>query len=243
MKPGFLLGVFLFLAPFAQAQFSDSITHQVRLSAAGNLNRSTNVTAYLLTNDARFSVRNKRTTLNTAATWLYGEQGSTLTNNDFSTTADFNLYRDSSKLYYWALANYVTSYSLKINNQLQTGLGAAYNFLNNATAWLNLSEGVLYETSSLATGDPSRDKYQTLRNSLRLSYRFALQKAVTFSGANYYQQAFSDGSDNIVRTSNSLSVKLSSWISVGATLTYNRFRRTNTENMLITYGIVAEKFF
>lgn len=240
----FVLILFFFFCSFAaQAQFSDSVANYVRLSAAGNLNRSNGSTAYLLTNEARYSRKNRHTTLNTLATWLYGEQGGSLTNNDFLTTADFNLYRDSSKLYYWALANYTTNYSLKINNQLQSGLGAAYNFVNTANAWLNLSDGILYETSSLTTNEPAGDQYQTLRNSLRLSYRFVLNKAVTFSGANFLQQALGNAGDYIVRTNNSVAVRLNKWISFAGTLSYNQFRRTGRENLLFTYGLVAEKYF
>lgn len=238
---GFVL--FLFCGLAADAQFSDSVTHYVRLSAAGNINRSNRARAFLLNNDARFSIKNKRTTLNTVATWLYGEQGSSLTNNDFTTTADFNFYRDSSKLYYWALANYTASYSLRIRNQIQSGLGLAYNFVNTTNAWLNLSEGVLYETSRLSTNDASLNRYHTARNSLRLSYKFVINKNVNVSGANFFQQAFGNGADHILRLNNSLAVKLNKWISITATINYNQYKRTGAENLLFTYGVVAERFF
>lgn len=243
MRGLFIICFFLLRSLCSSAQFSDSITHYFRVAASGNLNRSNNATAYLLSNEARYSVRKKRTTLNTVATWLYGEQGSRLTNNDFVATADFNLYRDSSNLYYWALANYTTSYSLKINNQVQTGLGLAYNFVNTASAWLNLSDGILYERSHLATGDPNRNQYHTFRNSLRLAYRFIIRKNLTVAGTNFLQSSLGNGNDYIVRTSNSLVLKLNQWISVGTTISYNQFKRTGTENLLFTYGIVAEKYF
>ncbi|HEV7331210.1 MAG TPA: DUF481 domain-containing protein [Flavisolibacter sp.] len=236
--------IFCFLTCFnAKAQFNDSITQHVRFSASGNLNQSNNATAYLLTNDARYSIRNKRTTLNTAATWLYGQVGDRLTNNDFTSTTDFNLYRDSSQLYYWALANFTTSFSLRIRNQIQGGVGAAYNFVNTPTAWLNLSEGILYEASHLATADPAKNQYQTFRNSLRLAYKFVIKNALTFNGTNFWQPAIGNGSDYTIRTSNSIGVKLNMWISIGTTLSYNRFNRTGAENLLFTYGLVAEKYF
>ena len=243
MRHVFVTLCFFLTSFFAQAQFNDSITQQLRFSASGNLNRSNNATAYLLTNDARYSIRNKRTTLNTVATWLYGQLGGRLTNNDFTSTTDFNLYRDSSKLYYWALTNFTTSYSLRIRNQLQGGVGAAYNFVNTPTAWLNLSEGILYETSHLATADPAKNQYQTFRNSLRLAYKFVIKNALTFNGTNYWQPALGNGSDYTIRSSNSVAVKLNNWISVGTTLSYNRFNRTGSENLLFTYGLVAEKYF
>lgn len=241
---GFSLITFLLLGSFFScAQFNDTLTHYARVAASGNLNRSNNTSTYLLANEARYSVKKKRTTLNTVATWLYGEQGSRLTNNDFITTTDFNLYRDSSNLYYWALVNYTASYSLKINNQLQGGLGLAYNFVNTATAWLNLSDGILYERSRLATGDPAINQYHTFRNSLRFSYKFVIKKMVTINGTNFLQLSLTHGNDYIVRTSNSLGIKLNQWIVIGTTVSYNQFKRTGTENLFFTYGIVAEKYF
>ncbi len=234
---------FLFCGFVAQAQFSDSITHYARFSAAGDINRSNSNTAFLLNNDARFSIKNKHTTVNTAAAWLYGEQGSTLTNNDFNASADFNLYRDSSALYYWALAAYIASYSLQIRNQAQGGVGAAYNFVNTGKAWLNLSEGIFYEASHLNTIDPSNNQYQTFRNSLRLSYKFIIRNAVTVNGNNYWQPALGKQNDYSLRADNSLAVKLNKWISFAATISYNQFKRTGTENLLFTYGIVGECFF
>lgn len=234
--------VFLCRLP-AQAQFSDSVANYIRFSAAGNLNRSNSATAYLLTNEARYSRKKQNTTLNTIASWLYGEQSSNLTNNDFLATADFNLYRDSSKLYYWALANYTTSFSLKINKQLQTGLGAAYNFVNTPNAWLNLSNGILYETNRLTTNEPAGKRYRTVRNSLRVSYKFVFNKTVTLNGANFFQQALGNAGDYIIRTTNSIGIKLNKWVSFAGTLNYNQLRRTGRENLLLTYGLVTEKFF
>lgn len=227
----------------AVAQFNDSITQHIQFSASGNVNRSNNATAYLLSHAARYSIRNKRTTLNTAATWLYGQLGNRLTNNDFTSTTDFNLYPDSSNLYYWALANFTTSFSLRIRNQVQTGVGAAYNFVNTPTAWLNLSEGILYEASNLSTADPSKNQYQTFRNSLRLAYKFVVKSTVTFSGTNFWQPAFGNGDDYTIRASNSIGVKLNTWLSLATTLSFNRFNRTGAENLLFTYGLAMEKYF
>lgn len=233
----------LFFSLSSQGQFSDSVTHHLRVAASGNINRSNSAAAYLLNNDARFSIKNKRTVFNTNAVWTYGEQNATLTNNDFSSSTDFNIYPDSSKLYYWGLANYTTSFSLRIQHQVQTGLGAAYNFINRPEAWLNISDGILYETSRLTAFATASQRYHTFRNSLRLGYRFVIQGAVRVEGTNFLQQALGDAGDYILRTNNSLSVKLSSWVSIGTTLTYNQFRRTGTDNLLLTYGIIAERFF
>lgn len=243
MRCFFFTFSFLLSCIIAHTQFNDSITQHLQFSASGNVNRSNNATAYLLTNSARYSIRNKRTTLNTAATWLYGQLASRLTNNDFTTTTDFNLYRDSSRFYSWALANFSSSYSLRIRNQVQVGVGAAYNFINTSTAWLNLSEGILYEASNLSTAEPSKNQYQTFRNSLRLAYRFVVKNTVTFQGTNFWQPALGSGDDYTIRASNSIGVKLNTWISLATTLSYNRFNRTGAENLLFTYGLVLDKYF
>ena len=227
----------------AKGQFSDSVTHHLRYAASGNINRTNTTTAYLITNDARFRVRNKKTTLNTGASWVYGELGEKLTNNDFTGTVDFNLFLHGPDFYYWGLANYTISLSLRVNSQLQSGLGVAYNFVDTTNAWLNLSTGLLYETSSLRTAASGKDAYQTIRNSLRLSYRFVAGELFIFSGTNFLQNSLRDGNDYIIRTTNSLQLKLNKWISFGTTLTYNQVRRTGSENLLFSYGLTAEKYF
>ena len=241
----FIVGILLItgLQNTASAQFSDSVTHYAKLSALGNINRSNSTTAYLFTNDARFSIKNRRTTLNAGANWLYGELDQKLTNNDFTTTVDFNVYPDSSKFYFWALANFTTSYSLKIDRQFQTGLGIGYNFVNTPTSWLNVSEGILYDAAHLAISDPEKNDYKIFRNSLRLSYRFAINDRITFNGVNFLLNSFSDRDDYVLRTLNGVNLKLNSWISISSAVTYNLFKLTDSENFLFTYGIVLEKFF
>jgi hypothetical protein len=196
-----------------------------------------------LNNEARFSIRKPKTVLNTFAAWVYGEQGGRPTNNDFVSTVDFNLYNTTGNFYYWGLANYTTSLSLKINHQMQSGLGAAYNFVNTPASWINLSDGLLYETSSLSINSSGQTNYQTVRNSLRLAYRFTFGEKVTISGTNYIQNALNNGSDYLVRTNNSAGVKLNKWLSFTTAVSYNQVRRTGSENLLFTYGLTAEKYF
>lgn len=235
--------IWLALLPsFCGAQFNDSVTHHIRLTASGNINRTATGTAYLLANDARFSIRNKRTTLNTAAAWVFGKQGGILTNNDFSATADFNVYRDSSYFYYWGLGNYTTSFSLKLNRQLQAGLGAAYNLVNTPNAWLNISNGLLYENSNLVRNGAD-EAYQTVRNSFRLSYRFTLANGLTLSGANFLQNSLRNTGDYIIRTANSVGFKVNRWLAFATTLTYNEVSRTGAENLLFTYGLTLENYY
>ena len=228
---------------FSAAQFSDSLTHFARLAVSGNINRTNLSTAYLLANEARYSVKKPRTILNTAAAWVYGKQATLITNNDFTATLDFNIYNKKGNFYYWGLTNYTTSLSLQINSQLQAGLGVAYNFVNNAAAWINISDGLLYETSSIELRDDVNENYQTVRNSFRLSYRFVIKDLITINGSNYLQNSLNNRADYIIRSNNSAGIRLNKWISFATTVSYNQFRRTGTETFLFTYGLTAEKFF
>lgn len=235
---------FCWLFPFfAAAQFNDSLTHMARFSAAGNINRTNLATSYLLNNEVRYSVKKPRTVLNTSAGWIYGQQGDILTNNDVNTSLDFNLYNQRGNFYYWGLATYTSSLSLQINNQLQAGLGVAYNFVNNTNTWINLSDGILYETSSLAISNTADENYQTFRNSLRLVYRFLLWDLVSINGSNFLQNSLKNSDDYIIRSTNSAGLKLNKWLSFTTSVTYNQFRRTGSENLLFTYGLTAEKYF
>ena len=237
----FVFGLFASLGSFAQ--FNDSVTQHAKLSVSGNINRTNLATTYLLNNEARYSMNKPRTVLNTLAAWVYGKQASLTTNNDFQVTTDFNLYNQKKNFYYWGLANYTTSLSLRINNQLQTGLGAAYNLVNTTTSWINISNGLLFETSSVAAKNQGDEAYQTIRNSFRLAYRFVIRDLVIINGTNFLQNSLSDGSDYIIRTNNSAGIKLNRWLSFTAAINYNQFRRTSTENLLFTYGLTAEKYF
>lgn len=231
----------LFIASFASAQ-TDSI-HRLRLGLTGSANRTGSGTNFLFANDVRFSIEKKTRKLNTGANWIYGTQGNNLTNNDFLASADFNLYPDSAKHYFWGLANFTSSFSLKIRTQWQAGLGVAYDFINQSNEWLNLSDGLVFERSELSAGDPNKRSYQTVRNSLRLSFRFPIGALLTLTGTHFLQNALNNRQDYIIRSNTRLQVKLTRWLSVENVLTYNQFRRTGQENLLFTYGIAAEKRF
>ncbi|RYZ95445.1 MAG: DUF481 domain-containing protein, partial [Sphingobacteriaceae bacterium] len=160
----------------AAAQFNDSTHYHASYLSSGSINKTKDGTAYLLNNGLKFNVKKKSVSLNFNNSWVYGRQRSNLTNNDFSTALDVNLYKTLPHFYYWGLANYNTSYSLKINNQLLTGLGIAYNFIDTKDAYLNVSNGVLYDKSDLFLTDTTRDIYHTYRNSFRLAFRFNVKE-------------------------------------------------------------------
>jgi hypothetical protein len=181
--------------------------------------------------------------LNSTNSWIYGEQQRRLTNNDFTSTLDFNLYKTFPHFYYWGLLNYEKSYSLKINNRLQAGLGVAYNVLDKPNAWINLSDGILYETSNLRVNDSTNKAFQIFRNSFRLRYRFVLREAIVFDGLHFLQNSLSDRNDYNIKSISNLTFKVRKWLGLTTSATYNRAQQTRRENLLITFGLTAEKYF
>ncbi len=236
-----LVALFTFYA--ASAQFNDSTFYHLSANATGAFTKTDAASNYLLNNSLKFSIRRKDIRLNNNNSWIYGQQQKTLVNNDYSSTFDFNLYKTLPHFFYWGLANYTSSYSLKINNQAQLGAGIAYNILDREKAVVNISDGILYEYSDLNLGDTARDVYTTFRNSLRLQFRFNITTVVSINSSSFLQNSLNYGDDYIIRSSNSLSVKLKRWISLSAGLTYNRVSRTQKENLLVNYGVLLEKYF
>ncbi|WP_374950436.1 DUF481 domain-containing protein [Mucilaginibacter sp.] len=236
----FYLTIFICLfALTAKAQFNDTTHYHAMLSSTGSINKSNTDKAYLLNNSLNFGIKKNSIVLNATNTWVYGKQNAQLTNNDFSSALFFNLYKTFKHFYYWGLANYNTSYSLKVNNQLLAGLGVAYSFVDKQTAYVNVSDGVLYDKSNLLTDL----NYHTYRNSLRVQYHFLIKEIVTLDGSNFLQSSFSDKNDYIIRSSTTLGFRLRKWISLTTSLNYNKMNITNSDNLNFTYGLVFDKYF
>jgi len=237
--------IFLALASLmlcSYAQMNDSTHYYLQLSSTNSINKTNDKSAFLLNNGLRFSVEKERVRLNFNNNWLYGKQDGSQSNNDFSSALDVNLYQKQSRFFYWGLLNYNTSYSLKIRNQLLAGAGAAYSFFDTEHAYLNLSDGFLYDASSIFENDVPIE-YQTVRNSFRLAYKFVIKEIIILQGSNFYQPSLRKASDFNIRLHNDLAFKLNKWLSLKGTLTYNRINRTERENLLFTYGIAFERYF
>lgn len=233
----------LFSVTSSHAQFSDSTHYMVGVTSTGVINKTNTGSSTVFSNGLRFGVRRKSITLNSTNSWVYGWQQHDLLNNDFSSTLDFNLYKEPPHFYYWGLANFDKSYSLKIKNRLQTGLGVAYNIVNTEKAYLNISDGLLYEAGNLTLTDTTNDKYTTYRNSLRVRYRFVISNIVMLDATHFWQPSLENWDDYVLKTNMALSVKLRKWLSLTTAANYNRVTRTQRENLLVTFGIVAEKYF
>lgn len=225
------------------AQFSDSVHHMVNLSLSGNFNRTNDGVTYLLNNGVKYSMRKQKFVMNSTSLWVYGNTPGKLTNNDFSSALDFNLYKTFPHFYYWGLINFTTSYSLKIEEQLQTGLGAAYRVIDKDNMMFSISDGFLFERSNIIQEDGTDLGYQTFRNSLRLQYRLKYKELITFNGIGFYQLSLNYGGDFIITANASLAIKLWKWLSFNTAVNYNNISRTQRENVQFTYGLVAERFF
>ena len=62
-------------------------------------------------------------------------------------------------------------------------------------------------------------------------------------GTNFIQPSIISFDDYILKFKNQLSVKLNQWLSVNASMEYNKISRTNRANLLVTYGLALSKYF
>lgn len=243
MKKFLFLALALVSFNFCFSQFTDSTRHLISYGSTGIINKTNTSTSYVFSNALKFSIRRKHISLNSNNTWVYGWQQHHLTNNDLASALDFNVFKSTSHFYYWGLAAYDKSYSLKIRYRWQSGLGVAYSIIDRQNVFLNISDGLLYEASNLNIGDSVKNIYHTFRNSLRLRHRLVVKNNIIWEGTHFWQPSLSDGNDYIIKSTMALSVKLKSWLSVTATAVYNRVNRTQRESLLTTFGLTAEKYF
>ncbi len=225
------------------AQYSDSLQYYTGYISTGTFNKTNDNSSYLINNMLKLGARRKDIALNSNSKWLYGEQNDDLTNNDVSSVWDVNLYKTFPHFYYWGLFNYNSTYSLKVNNQVQTGAGIAYNIIDKENLTVNLSDGILYEYSDVNLEDSTRHIYDISRNSFRLQIKWNIKDRLVFSGTGFLQNSLKDERDYIIKSDMSLSVKLRKWLSLTSSYSFNKMSKTNTENSFLTYGIMIEKYF
>jgi hypothetical protein len=228
----------------ASAQFNDSTHHYVNYVSTGTINKTNEGSSYVLNNALRFSISKKEYSLNTTNSWVYGKSLSNLSNNDFFSALDGNLYKTLDHFYYWGLASYEKSFSLKINHRLQAGVGIGYSIVDREVLRLILSDGVLYERGNLYdTPEEGANQYEVLRNSFRLKFRAVIRDVIVLESTDFLQHALSDRKDYIVKSITGLSVKLKKGLSITGAITYNKLSKTKRENLLVTYGLTYERYF
>lgn len=242
---GWLIAVFFFGFKLkTHCQDKDTATYHIAFTGTGNINRTNNGTTFITNNQVRAGMSAAKLNLNFAAGWIFGENPISKTNNDFSTLADIDLFKKHHHWYYWALAGYETSYSLKVLGRIQAGGGIGYNLLDKTNASIALTDGLLYEKSSLAVPDMyGRNRYETLRNSFRLKYHFVIKEIITIHGSHFLQNAFGDSQDYIIRSNSSVGLKLTRWLNVNLSLLYNKFNLTSSQNLIFSYGLSIDKKF
>jgi hypothetical protein len=240
-----LLKTFLLalLASPCFAQFNDSTHYYFRYAATGVINKTDDGNSYVLNNALTFNVNKKKVTINSNAAWVYGIQNDDLTNNDFSAVSDIDYLKNIQKLYYWGMIAYDNSFSLKINHRLQTGVGVGYTFVNTDKLNFVLSDGFVFETADLIDSKLGHDVYNTVRNSFRIKYKWEIKNLFVFDGSDFIQPSITSINDYVLRFTNNFSVKLKEWLRLTAALNYNKINRTAHENLLLTFGVTAEKYF
>lgn len=227
-------------------RYDTTRTHyHLAYSTTGVINNANSIKSYILNNSLKVSVVRKNAAINFNSSYVYGQQSHILTNNDFTSSLDVNLYQTLKHFYYWGLGDYTSSFSLQINEQEQAGLGVGYDLIHAKKATLNLSEGLLYERDNLYDslyGGPEgsiyqHDEYETVRNSFRLLYHWAIGKVVVLDGSDFFQSALTNSRDYILKLNASVSVKLNKWLNFTSAAQYNQFTRTRSKNDIVTFGV------
>lgn len=235
--------VFLFVGTPVRAQFSDTVNYYAGLQSTGTYNRTNSSRNFLFNTSLKLSARKKSLHANLLSKWLYGEQNTRRSNNDYSSLLDVNLHTRIPHFNYWGLLNYTHSYSLKIVDQFQGGLGIAYNVIDRKNLELNLSDGMIYDYSEIIRADSSRNRYGTWRNSFRVKIKGSFFEKVNFQANGFYQPSVEYRSDYILRADFSLGIKIKKWLSFTGNFLYNEMSRTKAQNIFVTYGLVLERYF
>lgn len=235
--------VLLLLLVRCFSQFNDSTHYHFRYAGTGALNKTNTAKSYIFSNNAGFNISQKKLALDASASYNYGQQNRVLTNNDFNANTTLDFRKSKKSMYEWGLANYQTSFSLQIAYKVQVGAGIGFTILDSPRAHLNISDGFLYEANNLQDDILGNDVYSTVRNSFRLKYKFIIAKSVTLNGTDFVQPSILSIKDYILGFNNDVSFKLNQWLNLMSAISYNRINRTGRRNLLLTFGLSADKYF
>lgn len=123
------------------------------------------------------------------------------------------------------------------------GAGIAYSIYDRENAYLNISDGILFDSSDLILDSGINDIYQTYRNSLRLTFNFVISKIIVLNNSSFFQSSLTNGNDYIFKSDSSLSFRVNKWLSLTTNFNYNRISRTKRENSILSYGLTFERYF
>ena len=238
-----LLFLFVLFTQLAWAQFNDSTFYHLGYSGLGIINKTNDANSYNLNNGLRFNVNKKKISINITNSWIYGRQQTLLedklTNNDFSSILDFDFLKSTQTIYYWGLASFDKSFSLKINDREQAGLGIGYHLVKRDNMAFTLSDGLLYERNDLYDAEAK----ELIRNSFRIKFRYSFRHFISLDGTDYIQHSLADPNDYIIKSVTNFSFKLHKLLSFTTSATYNKLNITGKENLLINFGLTLEKYF
>jgi hypothetical protein len=227
---------------YAQQQ-SDSLYQYLNLTTTGTYNETEISRSYLFSNSLNYSIKKNKIKSDLQARWLFGKEQQQLTNNDLYNSFNLNWYKTFPNFNYWLLFNYNSIFSLKVNSQIQYGVGVAYDLIHRTYLNFNISDGLINEHSDIYLMDTLRTVYQVLRNSLRFQLKINLGDRFRFSSVSFLQSSLRDEDDYILKEESILSYKLKKWLSLTAKFTYDRMNRIGRENLFMTYGLTFEKQF
>ena len=100
-------------------QFSDTVHCYINYSGTGNINRTSTGSTYLLSNALQFQVNKKKFSVNSSVSHVYGSDPITKTNDDLLAMLNLDVLKGVQKFYYWGLAGYEKSFSLKVKNRFR----------------------------------------------------------------------------------------------------------------------------
>jgi hypothetical protein len=115
-----------YISLHAFGQLKDSLRQYLNLTTTGTYNKTEISRSYLFSNSLNYNINKKAIKADLQSRWLFGKQQQLLLNNDLYNSFYLNWYNSVPRFNYWLLFNYNSIFSLKINNQLQYGLGVAY---------------------------------------------------------------------------------------------------------------------
>jgi hypothetical protein len=229
-------------------QKNDTTDHKIKYDLKGSYNKNTNNQNFILNNELGYSYKINHLEFNANTKWIYGFNSEKLVNNDFTGIVDGNYFFDSLKMFNaWILGSYLTSYSLKVFNEYQTGAGLAYKILDNKKNkhfFLRISDGIIFESSNFLNTDGTTNAYNTIRNSLRVQAKiYFMNNKVALEHTSFWQPSLDIKNDYNFRSSTELKISISSNMAFGTKYEYNYISRTQRENTIINYGISIQKDF